>query len=83
MKETPGTDTCTLASKTDLVIRKTRVDGLDIDKLKTALADLRKLSNVEDNNICKKTVYDTLSVKLNAINANMISTSGLLFIFQT
>ena len=83
MKETPGTDTCTLASKTDLVIRKTRVDGLDIDKLKTALADLRKLSNVEDNNICKKTVYDTLSVKVNAINANMTSTSGLLCIFQT
>ena len=83
MKETSGTDTCTLASKTDLVILKTRVDGLDIDKLKTALADLSKLSNVEDNNFCKTTVYDTLFVKLNAINANMTSTSGLLCIFQT
>lgn len=83
MKETPGTDTCTLASKTDLVILKTRVDGLDIDKLKTALTDLRKLSNVEDNNFGKKTVYDTLSVKINTINDNMTSTSGLLCIFQT
>ena len=83
MKETPGTDTYTLASKTDLVVLKTRVDGLDIDKLKTALTDLRKLSNVEDNNFGKKTVYDTLSVKINTINDNMTSTSGLLCIFQT
>ena len=40
LKGAIGIDTCRLASKTDLAILKTKVDNLDIDKLKTVSADL-------------------------------------------
>ena len=43
-----------LPSKTDLASLKATVDELDVDKLKTALADLSKLNNVVDNDFAKK-----------------------------
>ena len=47
-------DTSTLTSKTDLGSLKTKVDSLDVDKIKTGSADLNKLSNVVDNGVAKK-----------------------------
>ena len=37
---------------------KTKVDNLDVDKLKIVPADLSKLSNVVDKNVVKATVQD-------------------------
>ena len=45
-----------LASKADLASLKTKVDNLDVDKLKTVPADLSKLRNVVDNDDDKKSV---------------------------
>ena len=47
------------ASKTNLAALKTEVDKLDTDKLKTTPADLAKLTNAVDNELVKKTVYNT------------------------
>ena len=47
------------ASKTNLAALKTEVDKIDADKLKTVPVDLAKLSNVVDNDVVKKTDYNT------------------------
>ena len=46
---------------------KSDVDELDIDKLKTVTGDLSKLTNVVKSDVVKKTVYDGLVKKVNAI----------------
>ena len=50
-----------LASKTDLGSLKTKVDNLDVGKLKTVSADLRKLSIVVDNDVKKLCMLNWLS----------------------
>ena len=55
---------------------KTEVDKTDVDKLKTVPVDLSKLSNVANNDVVKKTVYDKIVAKVNAID-----TSG--FVLET
>ena len=52
-------DTSSFASKTNLAALKTEVDKVDIDKLKTAPIDLAKLANAVENDLVKKTVYNT------------------------
>ena len=52
-------NTSSFALKTNLANLKTRVDKLDIDKLVPVPADLSKLSNVVNNEVVKKTEYDT------------------------
>ena len=52
-------DTSSFASKTNLAALKTEVDKIDIDKLKTAPTDLAKLTNAVENDLVKKTVYNT------------------------
>ena len=47
------------ASKTNLAALNTEVDKIDVDKLKTVPVDLAKLSNVVNNDIVKKTEYNT------------------------
>ena len=37
------------------------------------------MSNIVDNNVVKKTVYDKLVTKINAIDTKIPSTSGLVF----
>ena len=56
---------------------KTKVDNLDINKIKTVPADLSQLSNVMDNDVVKKTVNDHLVTKVNAIDTEIPSTSEL------
>ena len=58
------------ASKTNLPALKTEVDNTDIDKLKTVLNDLAKLSNVVKNDVVKKTTYNTLKIKVDAIDTS-------------
>ena len=51
--------------KSDLGSLKAEVDKIDIDKLKTVHPDLSKLSNVVDNDVVRKTLYDKLVTKVN------------------
>ena len=52
-------DTTSFASKTNLAALKNEVDKIDVDKLKTAPFDLAKLTNAVENDLVKKTVYNT------------------------
>ena len=49
-----------------------------VDKLKTVPADLSMLSNVVDNDVFKKTVYNQVLSKVNAIHTKKPSNSGLI-----
>ena len=48
---------------------KSKVDQLDIDKLIPAPVDLSKLSDVVKNNAAKKTKYDELFKKVDAVES--------------
>ena len=63
-----------LASKLDLASLKTKVDDLDGDKPKTASVNLGKLSNAVNNGVVKKTLYNQLVTKVNAIDTKTPST---------
>ena len=52
-------DVSSFASKTNLAALKTEVDKIDADKLKRIAVDLAKLSNVDNNDVVKKTDYNT------------------------
>ena len=59
IKNITHVDVSSFASKTNLAALKTEVDKIDADKLKTVPVDLAKLSNVVDNDVVKKTDYNT------------------------
>ena len=59
LKNITHTDVSNFASKTNLAALKTEVDKIDADKLKTVPVDLAKLSNVVNNDVVKKTDYNT------------------------
>ena len=59
-------DVSSFASKTNLAALKTEVDKLDTDKLKTTRIDLSKLSNVVENEVVKKTDYNTKVTSIEA-----------------
>ena len=59
LKNITHVDVSSFASKTNLAALKTEVDKIDIDKLKTAPADLAKLTNAVENDLVKKTIYNT------------------------
>ena len=53
-------DTSKLSAKSDLASFRAEVDKLDNDKLIPVPVDLSKLSDVVNNDVVKKTVYDKL-----------------------
>ena len=55
------------AKETDLASLESDIDDLDIDKLKTVSFDLYELSNVAENEVVKKAVYDQLVKNFTAI----------------
>ena len=59
LKNITHVDVSSFASKTNLAALKTEVDKIDKDKLKTAPTDLAKLTNTIENDLVKKTVYNT------------------------
>ena len=59
VKNITHVDVSSFASKTNLAALKTEVDKIDVDKLKTVPVDLAKLSNIVNNDIVKKTDYNT------------------------
>ena len=70
IKDITRVDTSSYALKTNLAALKTEVDKIDTDKLKTVPNDLAKLSNVVKNDVVKKTEYNTLKNKVDAINTS-------------
>ena len=59
LKNITHVDVSSFASKTNLAALKTEVDKIDADKLKTVHVDLAKLTDTVENDLVKKTVYNT------------------------
>ena len=57
LKNITHTDVSSFASKTNLAALKTKVDKIDVDKLKTVPDDLAKWSNAVKNEVVKKTDF--------------------------
>ena len=64
LKNITHVDVSSFASKTNLAALKTEVDKIDTDKLKTAPTDLAKLTNAIENDLVRKTVYDTKVISI-------------------
>ena len=56
------------ATKSDLASLKVKVDEIDVEKSKPVPANLSKLSNVVNNEVVKKTLYEMLVAKVNSSN---------------
>ena len=54
LKNVTHVDVSSFASKTNPASLKTKVDKIDVEKLKTAPVDLAKLINVVKNDVVKK-----------------------------
>ena len=70
IKNITHVDTSSFALKTNLVNLKTKVDKLDVDKLRPIPTDLSKLSDVVKNDVVKKTDYTKLVTKVDNIDTN-------------
>ena len=68
IKNISRVDTSRFALKTNLANLKTEVEKLDSDKLMSVRVDLSKLSDVVQNYVVKKDVYDKLVAKVNSID---------------
>ena len=69
IKNITHVDTSSFALKTDLASLKTEIDKLDIDKLVSVPVDVSKLSDVVENDVVDKEVFDKLVTKVNSINS--------------
>ena len=66
LKNITHVDVSSFASKTNLAALKTEVDKTDVDKLRTAPADLAKLINAIENDVVKKTDYNAKVTSIEA-----------------
>ena len=66
LKKITHIDVSSFASKTNLAALKTEVDKIDTDKLKTKPTDLAKLTNAVENDVVKKTDYNTKVTSIEA-----------------
>ena len=64
LKNVTQIDTLSFVLKKKLAGLKTEVDKLDIDKLTPIPVDMSKLSDVVNNDVVEKTVYDKLAAKV-------------------
>ena len=66
LKNITHVDVSSFASKSNLAALKTEVDKIDVDKLKITPVDLAKLTNAAQNDLVKKTVYNTKVTNIEA-----------------
>ena len=66
LKNITHVDGSSFASKTILAALKTEVDKIDTDQLKTAPTGLAKLTNAIENDVVKKTDYNTKVTSIEA-----------------
>ena len=71
LKNITHVDLSSFASKTNLAASKTEVDKIDTDKLKTAPTDLAKLTNAIENDVVKRTDYNTKVTTIEAQTARL------------
>ena len=61
---------------------KTKVDDLYVGKLKTVLVDLKKLSDVGDNEVVKNKKFNTLQKNVNNLIKKIVDAINLIHINQ-
>ena len=61
---------------------QTNVDDLDAGKLKTVTIDLKKLIDMVDDQVVKKTKFNILKTKVNKLDKNISDTTVLILISQ-
>ena len=61
---------------------KTKVDDLYVGKLKTVLVDLKKLSDVADNEVVKNKQFNTLQTYVNNLDKKIVDATTLIHINQ-
>ena len=66
VKNITHVDVSSYATKSNLAALKTEVDKIDADKLKTTPSDLAKLTNAIENDVVKKTDYNTKVTSIEA-----------------
>ena len=66
VKNITHVDVSSFASTTNLAALKTEVDQIDADKLKTTPTDLAKLTNAIEQDVVKKTDYNTKVTSIEA-----------------
>ena len=66
LKNITHVNVSSIASKTNLAALKTKVDKIDTDKFKTVPTDLAKLTNAIENDVVKKTDYNTKVTSIEA-----------------
>ena len=66
LKNITHVDVSSFASISNIAALKTEVDKIDTDKLKTAPTDLAKLTNAIENDVVKKTDYNTKVTSIEA-----------------
>ena len=61
---------------------KTKINDLDVVKLKIIPIDLEKMSNLVDKKVVKKAVYDTLNTKVYNLEEKISGASTLIWTNQ-
>ena len=61
---------------------KTKVDDLDVVKLKTVHEDMKELSDVVDNEVLKNLKFNTLKTKVNNLDKKILDATTLTHINQ-
>ena len=61
---------------------KTKVDGLDFDKLKTVIIDFKQLSDVVIEEVSKKKMYKKLNTRVNNLENKVLHATALIHIKQ-
>ena len=61
---------------------KTKVDNLDVSKLKTVPVDLKKFSDAVDNEVVKNTRFNILKTKVNNLEKKIPDATTLIHINQ-
>ena len=67
---------------TNLDNLKTKLDGLDVGKLKTVCVELKKLSDAVDNEVVKNKKFNTTKTKVNNLEKNIPDATTLIHINQ-
>ena len=70
LKNATGINTSNFTLISNFASLKAEVHKIDVDKLKIVLADLSKLSNVVNNDVVKKIVYDKLVTEVHDIDTS-------------
>ena len=62
------------------IILKTKIDDLDVGKLKTVRVDFKKLSDVVDKEVVKNSKFNTLKIKVDNLEHKIFDATTLIHI---